>query len=107
MSYYRGDFYGRPKGDPGFFSFVKGIASGAANFIPGVGPIISKGLQLLPGGGGAVKSAIEVGRGAIVKSGQAIMRHPALSAAGAAGAIGAVRLWHHILAGGSHCHRGT
>ncbi len=107
MSYYMGDFYGRPKGDPGFFSFVKGLASGAASFIPGVGPVISKGLSLIPSGGGAVKSAIEVGRGAVVKAGSAIVKHPVLSAAGAAGAIGAVGLGHHMMAGGRHCHRGT
>ncbi len=102
MSYYQGDFYqsrrGSPRGDPGFFSVIKGLASQAASFIPGVGPVISKGLSMIPTGGGAVKSAIEIGRGGIVTAGKAIVKHPVLSAAGAAGAIGALGVGHHLLA---------
>jgi hypothetical protein len=85
MGYYQGDFYGRPgmyRGDPGFFSFLGGLAKKAVGFIPGVGPIASGAIEAVSGGlakraGGAMKSV-----------GGAIVRHPVLSAAGAAGAIG-------------------
>ncbi len=48
MSYYMGDFYGGNnrrgtiRGDPGFFSFLGGVAKSALGFIPGVGPTLSK-----------------------------------------------------------------
>lgn len=76
MGYYQGDFY---RGDPGFFSFLGNIAKTAVGFIPGVGPIASKALSLIPAGGR--------GGRAIQKVGAAIIKHPVLSAAGAAGAL--------------------
>lgn len=84
MGYYQGDFY---RGDPGFFSSLggifKGIASTAAGFIPGVGGIASKAIQKIPtGGGGIVSRVIKPISGAIIK-------HPVLTAAGAAGVVGA------------------
>jgi hypothetical protein len=79
MSYYMGDFY---RGDPGFFGFLgkafRGVASSAAGFIPGVGPLAQKVLSKIPTGA----------RGAIESAGRAIIKHPVLSAAGAAGVIG-------------------
>jgi hypothetical protein len=94
VSYYMGDFYasnrrmmGFPQGDPGFFSFLGKIAKSAVGFIPGVGPIASKVVSMIPTGGGGASRAIAAGRGAIVKAGGAIVKHPALSAAGAAGAL--------------------
>jgi hypothetical protein len=36
-------------GDPGLFSFIGKIAKKAVSFIPGVGPIISTALDLIPG----------------------------------------------------------
>src|SRR5260370_15587345 len=96
MSYYMGDYTynqrrmaGVMRGDPGFFSFLKGIGSTIAGFIPGVGPIASKVIEHIPSGGGMVARAVERGRGGIVKVGSAIIKHPVLSAAGAAGAIAA------------------
>lgn len=78
MSYYMGDYY---RGDPGIGSFFAGLAKKAVGFIPGIGPALS---AVLPGG---AKSA-----GAITKIGSAakgvMVKHPVLSAAGAAGAIG-------------------
>ena len=86
MSYYQGDFY---RGDPGFFSFLGGLAKKAVGFIPGVGPIASKVMDVIPMGGGMGKLA-KAG-GAMVQRGKAaIIKHPVLSAAGAAGAIGAM-----------------
>ena len=80
MSYYQGDFY---QGDPGFFSglgrIFKGVAGVAAGFIPGVGGIASKAISKLPGG---IRPMVGRATGAIIK-------HPVLSAAGAAGVIGA------------------
>jgi hypothetical protein len=79
VSYYQGDFY---QGDPGFFGSLgkvfRGVASSVAGFIPGVGPVASKVLAKLPGGAG----------GALARVGGAIIKHPVLSAAGAAGTIG-------------------
>jgi hypothetical protein len=69
MSYY--------SGDPGFFSVIKGIASHVASFIPGVGGVASKAISAIPTGA----------RGAMQKTGQMIVKHPAISAAGAAGAL--------------------
>jgi len=43
--YYRGDYY---QGDPGFFSFLGGLAKKAVGLIPGVGPIAS---ALIPSAG--------------------------------------------------------
>jgi hypothetical protein len=81
MSYYQGDFY---RGDPGFFGSLgkvfRGVASSVAGFIPAVGGIASKVLSKLPVGA----------RGAIEASGRAIIKHPVLTGAGAAGVIGAV-----------------
>src|SRR6266851_394075 len=96
MGYYMGDFYPNHqrvmKGDPGFFSFLGGIAKSAVGFIPGVGPIAEKALSIIPkfGGGGRLGGLVKRG-GAIIKA------HPVLSAAGAAGAIGAAGLGAHEL----------
>jgi len=91
---------GFPRGDPGFFSFLGGIAKKAVGMIPGVGPVISGALDLIPKGGGKVARAVEASRGALVKAGGAIVKHPALSAAGAAGALavgaGARSLLSHV-----------
>ncbi len=63
-------------GDPGFFSIVKSLASSAVGMIPGVGGIASK-----------VVSKIPIGvKGMAGRVGAQIIKHPALSAAGAAGA---------------------
>ncbi len=87
MSYYMGDYYA---GDPGFLSFFRKAAGFAAGFIPGVGGIASRGISAI--GGGATKTigaGIVPKVGAIVRRGTAIIaKHPVLSAAGAAGAIG-------------------
>jgi hypothetical protein len=88
MGYYMGDFYARGgrrgfMGDPGFFSFLGGLAKKAvgigASFIPGVGGAVSK-----------IVSHIPVGGQAIIKKGAAtIAAHPVLSAAGGASVVGA------------------
>jgi len=97
MSYYQGDYYRGDyyRGDPGFFSFLGGLAKKAVGFIPGVGPIASAGLDLVGGGkhvpAGAM-SMIKAGASKVMKSpvGRMVAKHPVLSAAGAAGAIGAM-----------------
>jgi len=48
--YYRGDYY---QGDPGFFSFLGGLAKKAVGLIPGVGPIASSAIGALTGGAGS------------------------------------------------------
>jgi len=83
MGYYMGDYY---RGDPGIGSFLGGLASSALSFIPGAGGILSKVTSKLGGLGKVAATG-----GAIVKAGKGIiMKHPVLTAAGAAGAIGVV-----------------
>ena len=115
-----GDFYGGMnrrgtiRGDPGFFSFLGGVAKSAAGFIPGVGPLIQKGLSLIPSHAagpsvGAITKAVEVGRGAIKVGTGIIKKHPVLTAGGAAGTIGAAAGAVHLLrrggGGGGRGHR--
>jgi hypothetical protein len=87
MSYYMGDFYRAQRGvrgDPGFFSFLGGLAKKAAGFIPGVGPTVSGVLEGLTHSGAAEAGKMVISRGAkIVRS------HPILTAAGGAGILGA------------------
>jgi len=81
MGYYMGDYY---RGDPGIGSFLGGLVKKAVGFIPGIGPIASAGLSMIKAPGKVAATG-----GAIVKAaGGAIMRHPVLTAAGAAGAVG-------------------
>ena len=70
MGYYRGD--------PGFFSLLKSIGSSALSFVPGVGPIASKALSIIPTGA----------RSLALRGGAQILKHPALSAAGGAAVVG-------------------
>jgi len=89
VSYYSGDYY---RGDPGFFSVLGGLAKKAVGFIPGVGPTLAQGIETLTAkrAGTAIVKASETGvlkrMGAGAKA--VIAKHPTLSAAGAAGAIG-------------------
>src|SRR5712691_11864552 len=109
MSYYQGDYGfnqmrrgGVMRGDPGFFSFLGGVAKSALGFIPGVGPILSKAADvLIPKTAPKILAQAETG---IVKAGSAIVKHPALTAAGAAGlgaaGLAGAALEHHLLRGG-------
>lgn len=104
MPYYQGDFYpGRRgdfyRGDPGFFSFLGGLAKRAVGFIPGVGPIASAAIgaagAIIPRPKpGIIQTAAATG-GALVKGtatavARTVMKHPVLSAAAGAGVIGAM-----------------
>jgi hypothetical protein len=72
-----GDYYA---GDPGFFSFLGKVAKTAVGFIPGVGGVAGR----------IASKVIPVGRAvAGSRVGRAIIKHPVLSAAGAAGMAGA------------------
>ncbi len=91
MSYYMGDFYmrqrGRMQGDPGFFSFLGGLAKKAAGFIPGVGPAVSGVLEgITSHGGERAVSLMRRGGGAAIDIAK---KHPVMTAAGAAGIVGA------------------
>src|SRR5262249_12713640 len=90
MGYYMGDYMpgtraGRMVGDPGFFSFLGGLAKKVAGFIPGVGPIASTALSAIRTGGGKLAKVSAIARGA----GRMVSRHPVLTGAGAA-ALGGV-----------------
>ncbi len=71
-------------GDPGFFSIVKSLAGSALGLVPGGGVV----KQTLRTAGGLLSKS----RGAMTAGGQlakaGIMRHPGLSAAGAAAGVG-------------------
>lgn len=102
MPYYMGDYYGLAgrsrgdyyRGDPGFFSFIGKLAKTAVGFIPGVGPLVRAGADVA--GGALAKrgtsSMVRAG-GQIAESarglGKMVLKHPVISAAGAAGVIGA------------------
>lgn len=101
MGYYMGDFYARGgrtryMGDPGFFSFLGGIAKKAVGLIPGVGPAISTVLQAIPSGGGKIQAVKQAGAQIIKRGAQIASEHPVLTAAGGASAIGAAAaIVHH------------
>src|SRR5260370_15737418 len=76
-----GDYRAGLRGDPGFWSIIKGAASTAVGMIPGVGGIGSKIISAIPSG---------VRRGGMAV-GSAIIKHPVLSGAGGAAAIALAR----------------
>lgn len=82
MSYYMGDFY---RGDPGIGSFfgglIKKVAGAATSFIPGVGSAVSGAIEKIGSRAPGLAKVASATRGAIIK-------HPVLSAAAAAGATG-------------------
>jgi hypothetical protein len=93
--YYRGDYY---QGDPGFFSFLGGLAKKAVGLIPGVGPIASSAIGALSGG---TSKMVKMAPGmAIQKIGPIVtriakrpgVRMGALGAAGLAAGYGASRV---------------
>jgi hypothetical protein len=95
--YYRGDYY---RGDPGFLSFLGGVAKTVGGFIPGVGPIISAAGGALEklGAPKAVNAATSLAvtaskpgffKGATSTLKSTVLKHPVLTGAGAAGLAGA------------------
>jgi len=88
MGYYMGDFYRGYRGDPGFFSFLGGLAKKAVGFIPGVGPVASGAI-------GAITKVASRAPAIVKRGGAMVAAHPVLSAAGAAGvAAGAGMAMH-------------
>src|SRR5467141_1956396 len=76
MSYYQGDYY---RGDPGFLSFLGKGLSYLGGMIPGVGGVVSKVGGVLGRIGSRAKGTTLA---------KAVLEHPTLTAAGAAGATG-------------------
>ena len=102
MGYYMGDYgaasmkrAGYYRGDPGFFSFLGNVAKSALGFIPGVGPVLSKGADIISKV--AAKPITQHATSIVKNVGSQIVKHPALTAAGAAGAIGTVAAGTTIL----------
>ena len=87
-------------GDPGFLSFLGGIAKKAVGFIPGVGGVLSTALEK---SGQATTShmgtALALRAGGMAK--QLLAKHPTLTAAGAAAAAGGVAAAVHRMGGGT------
>jgi hypothetical protein len=102
MGYYQGDYYAGGRG--GLGSFFKGALSVAAGFIPGIGGaasrLISKVARPAAAGLAATGGVVGAGRAIAARGTAAIIKHPVLSAAGAAGAVGLVGagIEHHIMA---------
>ncbi len=94
MSYYQGDFYRGDfyQGDPGFFSFLSGLASKGAKLAGFASPALPGAGILARGGGALAKFGAKhpALSGAIMRGGALIRKHPVLSAAGAAGTLGAL-----------------
>jgi len=88
MGYYMGDFYRGYRGDPGFFSFLGGLAKKAVGFIPGVGPVASGAI-------GAITKVASRAPAIVKRGGAMIAAHPVLSAAGAAGVAAGAGLAMH------------
>ena len=113
MGYYMGDYYGNSyrylgpgRGDPGIGSFLGGLARKAISFIPGVGPAASTAIEAISSSKAASKAA-SVAKAA---SGM-VIKHPVISAAGAAGVVGiagglAAEKAITVMGGGGACPRG-
>jgi hypothetical protein len=84
MGYYQGDFYAGTMGDP----FWGALARGAIGLGRKVFSRAPK--QLL--GSGTIATAAGAGAAIMKRGGAMVMKHPVLSAAGAAGALGTVGL---------------
>jgi hypothetical protein len=87
MGYYQGDFYAGSMGDP----FWGALARGAIGLGKKVFSRAPK--QLL--GSGTIATAAGAGAAIMKRGGAMIMKHPVLSAAGAAGALGTVGMLEH------------
>jgi hypothetical protein len=91
VPYYMGDYY---QGDPGIGSFLKKAVGFVGSRLPIVGGFFGKGAQkALPAAAGVATTGIVRRAGTMMGAGAAsvgriISKHPVLSAAGAAGAIG-------------------
>ncbi len=96
MGYYMGDYY---RGDPGIGSFLFGALKKGVGLIPGVGPLASSALSMIKRPGGVAATG-----GAIIKAGKGIiMKHPVLTAAGAAGvAVAAGAAGERMISGAGH-----
>jgi hypothetical protein len=89
MGYYQGDYYAGARGDP-FWGSLIGVAKRVGGALLGgsfgggkAKPVLSS----IPAAMGGIQAA---GRAIIKRGGQAIIKHPVLSAAGAAGVGGMV-----------------
>jgi hypothetical protein len=103
-------------GDPGFFSFLGNVAKGALGAIPVVGPALESGISAITkhaapaAAGAAVSGGVTAGaKQAIEKAGKFALKHPVLTAAGAAGtgALAGAAVSHVAgrLLGGGRKHR--
>src|SRR5256885_6258008 len=83
MGYYMGDFYRGYRGDPGFFSFLGGLAKKAVGFIPGVGPIAKTAIDVVGkvAGGRAGKST----RAVVKRGGGGVFAPPFFCGGGGGG----------------------
>jgi hypothetical protein len=118
MGYYMGDFVAMRRmrqgvGHYGMFRSVpRGIVQGDP-FFGGLVSLVRSGVNIVKSGvfsklGGLVKHGHVLpggSEGMVGRAGGLIKKHPVLTGAGAAGAIGAAGLGHHLLAGHKRKHR--
>ena len=102
MGYYQGDYYAGARGDP----FWGGLVSLARK---GVGALlgVARGGGAPSGAGMGASKVMGAGRAIMQRGRAAIIKHPVLSAAGAAGVVGAAvgAEAEHLMAGGA-CPKG-
>jgi len=84
--YYRGDFYTKRLGDPGFWSVLGNIGKSALGAITGI-QLPSKAAPAITAAaaGASAPLAQRIGKGIATT----VLKHPVLTAAGAAGILGA------------------
>lgn len=92
MGYYQGDYYAGARGDP-FWGALLGVAKRVGGALLG-GARGGGGPKMLPAAAGGIPAAmggaVSAGRAIIKRGVGAIIKHPVLSAAGAAGVGGMV-----------------
>jgi hypothetical protein len=115
MGYYQGDYYAGARGDPGLRSFFGKVLGTFGGAVPIVGPALSKIGGLISGGArpaaaglAATGGIVGAGRAIMARGKMAIIKHPVLSAAGAAGAVGAMvgAGAESMMMGGGACPKG-
>ncbi len=84
MGYYQGDFYAGARGDP-FWGSLVGLARQGIGALRG----LARGRGAVSAAGAAIEKISGGGRAIMQRGVGAIIKHPVLSAAGAAGVVGA------------------
>jgi hypothetical protein len=96
MGYYQGDFYAGARGDPFWGALMGGAIRMGKGLLGKGGGFLAKHYPPALSGSGTIATAAGAGAAIMKRGGAMIMKHPVLSAAGAAGALGTVGLASHM-----------